>query len=79
MKNYVVILLLVLVSIVLIFIAFLNLTPGQFGYADNDGCACTVSYNTSTQMESCNSSRANQCDFTLDKPLLLFNFLDFNR
>lgn len=79
MKKILTLVLLVIGFLFISFTVFLNLTPGRFGYADDDGCSCVVSYNTSEPKPDCGFTRGNQCSLFLDKPLLLFNLVDFNR
>lgn len=81
MKKSLISILLINGFILFFVIVFLNLTPGQFGYADGDGCSCVVSYNTSEPKPGCGFSRENNCNnmILINNLLLVFNLVDFNR
>ena len=43
-------------------LALMNLTPGHFGFPDNDGCACFVAYTTHPSLPACEETRPIHCD-----------------
>ncbi len=70
---------LVLVSALLTLVVAINSTPGQFGYADIDGCACSVTYTTQASQGVCEAARSRQCDGPrMDRLLLLLSYLDLH-
>jgi hypothetical protein len=62
--------------VLVLMVVFLNTTPGRFGYADADGCACRVTYTTQPSQAACEAARGQQCDWRADRLLLLVSPLD---
>jgi hypothetical protein len=59
-------------------LALMNLTPGHFGFPDNDGCACFVTYTTHPSLPACERTRPIHCDGLWIQQLLAYVF-DFNK
>lgn len=71
---------LVLIGSFLILLALMNLTPGHFGFPDNDGCACFVAYTTHPSLAACEETRPIHCDGLWSQQLLArLSSLDFNK
>jgi hypothetical protein len=61
-------------------LAFMNLTPGHFGFPDTDGCACFVAYTKHPSLPACEGTRPIHCDGLWTQQLLAcLSFLDFNK
>ena len=70
---------LAVVSAMVLLLAFLNLTPGHFGFADSDGCACLASYTTQPPQAACEPTRSLHCDqLWMSRLLVTVSYLDFN-
>ena len=70
----------VLLGLVLLAVVAMNVTPGHFGYADDDGCSCVMSYTYQEARPPCEQSRLSQCDHIgVEYLLVLLARLDFNR
>jgi|DewCreStandDraft_4_1066084.scaffolds.fasta_scaffold00003_120 hypothetical protein len=68
------------VGAVVLLLAFMNLTPGHFDFADMDGCACLASYTTYPSQASCEPTRSLHCDQLWVSRLLVYvAYLDFNK
>jgi len=71
---------LVVVGALVIPLALMNLTPGHFGFPDNDPCTCLVAYTTHPSLPACEETRAIQCDGLWTQQLLAsLSHLDFNK
>jgi hypothetical protein len=71
---------LVLIGSFVIPLALMNLTPGHFGFPDNDGCACFVAYTTHPSLPTCERTRPIHCDGLWSQQVLAYlSFLDFNK
>jgi hypothetical protein len=71
---------LVLIASCVIPLALMNLTPGHFGFPDDDGCACFVAYTTHPSLAACEQTRPVHCDGLWSQQLLVYlSFLDFNK
>ena len=61
-------------------VALMNLTPGHFGFPDNDGCACFVAYTTHPAVAACEQTRPIDCDALWTQQLMArLSVLDFNK
>jgi hypothetical protein len=61
----------VLPLIFVLFIVWMNLTPGSFRYAPLDGCSCGASYSTVPVDPFCEVRRKDMCD----GPMFIDDFL----
>ena len=67
-------------GVLVVALILMNLTPGHFGFADTDGCACTASYTTVPSSTSCEASRPQHCDILwLDRLIAGLARLDLNK
>ena len=67
------------VGAVVLLLAFMNLTPGHFDFADTDGCACLASYTTQPSQAACEPTRDLHCDqLWISRLLVYLAYLDFN-
>lgn len=72
--------LLALISLFILIIILMNLTPGYFSFTDDDGCTCEVSYTTLKPHPSCNESRKATCDgMIFNYPFLFLAKFDLNK
>jgi hypothetical protein len=73
------ILALVLLGIVVLMLAWMNNTLGHFGFPDEDGCACYVSYTTQLADPACEVTRPIHCEqLLLSRMISYLSYLDFN-
>ena len=61
-------------------LVLMNLTPGHFGFADTDGCACVASYTTQPSSAACEATRPRHCDqLWLSSLMVYLSYLDLRR
>jgi hypothetical protein len=60
----------VVICAFVILLAVMNLTPGHFGFPDDDGCACFVAYTTFPSLPACEQTRPIHCDYLWTQQLV---------
>jgi hypothetical protein len=71
---------LLVIGLLIVPVVLMNLTPGHFGFPDDDGCACFVAYTTHPSQPACEQTRARMCDALWSQEVLAYlSRLDFNK